>query len=328
MAVVGFTGTIDDKQFSRLAALAGPRVGVESPTAWAPTPTVGVDRSVTFAVGAGHILGLRDDRAGTFAVAQAANATGANRVDLIVMRANWTAKTVTPTAITGSSPTVPPAITKTLLATGDVYDFPICVCITPNGGGAYSAGDIRDIRAYGGSGGLVVPQPDYLAVHDMVPGQRWLVASTGVWYEVSSAGVPVPFGSTVTDTEDAVGTSTSGSYVSTLTGGTACGVVFVAPPSGRVKIDNTVDAQCSVVNFTACTIEIRAGAVIGSGTPFLAAADAQSVVISSTATQTGTRHYLAQGLTPGNQYNVQQWFRVGAGTGTWAKKVLTVTPQP
>lgn len=328
MAVVGFTGTIDDKQFSRLIALMGPRVSVESPTAWAPSVTGGVDRSVTFAAGAGRILGLRDDRGGTFAVAQAVNATGANRIDLIVMRANWTAKTVTPTAITGSSATVPPAINKTLLATGDTYDFPICVCITPNGGGAYSAGDIRDIRAYGGSGGLVIPQPEYLSVHDMVPGQRWQVASTDVWYEVDNAGVPIPIGPEVVSTNGSgSGTVTSNVYTASLTAGTPASVAFTAPPTGRVDIVHNGQIQAASGN-SFLAMEVRTGSSIGGGSVFFPVADEEAIISNAAAGPIRPSvTTLVTGLIPGSAYHVREAFKndVNALT-TVNRRTLLVRP--
>jgi hypothetical protein len=187
VATFGFTGALSDLDYGRMMALKGPRVAVETPTSWTPTVT-GAARTVSIAAGSGYMLGLRHETTGAQTVAQATNATGSPRVDLVVWRADYTAKTVTLTAITGSSSTVAPSITKTALATGVVYDFPICVCITPNGAGAYSAGDIRDIRPYGGLGGLVVPQAEFISAHDLVPGQRWAVEGTSREYVVNSAG--------------------------------------------------------------------------------------------------------------------------------------------
>lgn len=265
MAVFGFTGSVSDLTFARMQALMGPRVSVEGPTHWAPTVT-GADRTVSFAAGNGYILGLRDERAGAFTLQQAANATGANRVDLFVMRANWTAKTITPTTITGSSPTVAPAITRTALTTGDVYDFPLCVAITPNGGGAYSAGAIRDIRAYGGLGHLEVPQPEFIAAHDLVPGQRWRVESNGMEYVVNPAGALVPYGRGIIGGRTITGTAALGGAI----GGTE--TMPANMNSGTVSLlagrRYRIHARYKVVGSTSnddFILRIREGASGGSG---------------------------------------------------------------
>lgn len=326
MATFGFAGSIDAKAYARMQALRGPRVCVESPSAWLPTVTA-ADRTVSFAAGAGYILGLRDERAGAFTVQQVANATGAVRIDLIVMRANWATSTVTPTAITGSSSTVPPAINKTVLTTGDIYDFPLCVCLTPNGGGAYAAGDIRDIRVYGGVGGLTLPQDNYITAHDLVPGQEWRIEGTGVRYIVNSTGAPIPIGPSVRDQQYTIGTSASTSYTATLTGGTTCSTLFVAPPSGRVRVGLSCRSFTGATGFIYMSFEIRSGAVVGSGTVHTAAADERAVMHQTTIQSLGFgRDLHVSGLTPGSTYNVRTMFRVSTNTGTWADKELSVEP--
>lgn len=133
-------------------------------------------------------------------------------------------------------------------------------------------------------------------------------------------------GTTVSSTQAVAGTTTSTTYTATLTGGTACAVAFTAPASGLVLILYAVEAQSSTTNFTACTIRVGAGASLGAGTEIVAASDDNAVVISGTSSMTGCRPYLLSGLASGSAYNVQQRFRVGAGTGTWTRKVLVVVP--
>lgn len=188
MATYGFTGTISDINFARMQALVGPRVCVEGPTHWAITNT-GTARQVSVAAGNGKLPGLRHETTGATTVANASNVSGSDRYDLIVWRANFTAKTVTLTAISGTPGAgVPPAITKDLLVAGVTYDFPICVCRTASGGGAYAPSDLYDIRVWGGAGGLVVPQQLFLTAHDLVPGQRYTVDGTSTAYVVNNAG--------------------------------------------------------------------------------------------------------------------------------------------
>lgn len=130
------------------------------------------------------------------------------------------------------------------------------------------------------------------------------------------------------DTQATSGTTTSISYTATLTGGTACGVAFTAPASGKVLIYNKAYFYNSAAgtSFSFCTARVRTGASIGSGSDVLAAADTEANVTTHVAAQTVVR--LLTGLTAGSAYNVQQLFRVDAGTGTFLNKHLIVQPAP
>lgn len=128
------------------------------------------------------------------------------------------------------------------------------------------------------------------------------------------------------DTQNTSGTTTSTSYTATLTGGTACGKAFVAPPSGKVLIINNCYFFHSAASFAFCTIRLKTGASIGSGTDVIAAADAECLVTGGVSSQ--GRGRLVTGLTAGSSYNVQQMFRVDtSGTGTFVNKQLIVIPQ-
>jgi hypothetical protein len=130
----------------------------------------------------------------------------------------------------------------------------------------------------------------------------------------------------VSDLEGTSGTTTSTTYTPTLTGGTACGLTFVAPTSGRVMVFNAARMVNNGANETYCGWFMRTGSSIGSGSTVVSAQDDRSILHTGTAfTRMGTS-YLATGLTPGSTYNVQQEFRVGAGTGSYANKDLTVIP--
>lgn len=132
----------------------------------------------------------------------------------------------------------------------------------------------------------------------------------------------------VEDVENASGTTTSTSYTATLSGGgaAACGIAFVAPASGTVLIHN----NCTISNNTAavathCTVRVRTGNSIGSGSDVLAASDTNAVQHPGTSPFRAGATKLLTGLTPGADYNVQQVFRVAsASTGTFADKNLIV----
>jgi hypothetical protein len=144
-----------------------------------------------------------------------------------------------------------------------------------------------------------------------------------------SAGEPIlaaDFPAGVSSTEDTSGTTTSTTFTPTLTGGTACGLTFVAPTSGKVLILNNSRMVNSGANDTYCGFVLRTGAVVGSGTTVVSAADNRAALHNATVTDRRDASYLASGLTAGATYNVQQEFRVSAGTGTYANKHLIVTP--
>lgn len=132
-------------------------------------------------------------------------------------------------------------------------------------------------------------------------------------------------GTYASDTQNVGGTTTSGAFTATLTGGTACGVAFVAPASGKVDIINVCETgNSNSANLALCSIEVKTGATIGSGSVVLAAGNAQAIYSGATVRGTGIES--VSGLTPGASYNVQQKFAVTGTTGSYASKRLMVRP--
>lgn len=145
------------------------------------------------------------------------------------------------------------------------------------------------------------------------------VTDARTWTETAGGG-PL----SVSDVQNTSGTTTSGAFTSTLTGGTACGVAFTAPASGCVLICNNAEMVNSGAFFSLCCVQVRTGSTVGSGTVVLAAANEESIYLSSQG-RCGSTRRLA-GLTPGASYNAQQMFVVGGATGTYANKSLIVVP--
>jgi hypothetical protein len=132
------------------------------------------------------------------------------------------------------------------------------------------------------------------------------------------------------NTQNTSGTTTSTTYTATLTGGTAAGVSFTAPTSGRVLVCNNCEMSNSAGNVTRCSYVLRTGASIGSGTVVVAANDNNAIRTDGTSAGTiriGITDILT-GLTPGSVYNAQQAFSVSAGTGTFFNKQIAVIPLP
>lgn len=128
----------------------------------------------------------------------------------------------------------------------------------------------------------------------------------------------------VDDRQNTAGTTTSVTYTASLTGGTACAIAFVAPSSGKVMIFNNCWMWSSGSFNNLCTIHVRNGAVIGSGSDVLASSDDEALTDFGTGGDRQGTSRLLSGLTPGASYNVQQEFKVTGGTGTFKSKSLIV----
>ncbi|HEX6686534.1 MAG TPA: alkaline phosphatase D family protein [Candidatus Limnocylindrales bacterium] len=138
----------------------------------------------------------------------------------------------------------------------------------------------------------------------------------------------------------AVQSTQDGRYTATITEfGTAiadgdyyhCGVVFTAPPSGRVTlmwsggIRNLADAETPVAYLSP---EVRTGPVVGSGSVVLTAHDSRTVRINCGGVQTmraGAAH-LVTGLVPGRLYNARILHRVTSNTGEFFYRGLIAEP--
>lgn len=123
----------------------------------------------------------------------------------------------------------------------------------------------------------------------------------------------------------ATGSTSSASYTATLTGGVACGLSFTAPPSGKVMIfNNGLEAASATAQLAYCTIRVRTGSTIGSGSDVLAAADDWAIVTKEDFFEGKGRSKMVPALTPGALYNVQQLFRSSSGTAQFSGKELIV----
>lgn len=134
-------------------------------------------------------------------------------------------------------------------------------------------------------------------------------------------------GATLNSVQNTSGTTTSTSYTETLTGGTACSLVFVAPPSGKVIVHNSSSGRNSTTARVYVSWIIRTGGSVGSGSTFLDAGDNGAITVVGTSEIMVGRANLVTGLTAGNTYNIRQRFRnSSASTGTFDRKELIVAP--
>lgn len=157
-----------------------------------------------------------------------------------------------------------------------------------------------------------------------VIGPTWTAAVTDAVNALVAAIPADAADSTVVD-----GSTTSTSYVNSLTTTTTRGVAFTAPASGIVLISgstagrNGTAGQASYIDF-----EIRVGSTIGSGTVFRPSNDNRAGSFQSDSIgQQGTiaiTPTVVSGLTPGTVYHVVLTYKVSAGTGIYNRRSVTV----
>jgi hypothetical protein len=130
------------------------------------------------------------------------------------------------------------------------------------------------------------------------------------------------------------GTTTSTSYVNSLTGATnnVWGVAFIAPPSGTVMVScKAAAANATAGDYALMDFQIRTGATPNLGSVIRNANDNTAGIIrSSTASLQATivSSDVVTGLTPGTQYNVTLSYRSSSGgTVSYNRRQAIVLPQ-
>jgi len=118
-------------------------------------------------------------------------------------------------------------------------------------------------------------------------------------------------------------TTTSTTYV---TIGTTCGIAFVAPASGKVDVKWYTELKNSSTNGSLCTIYVKTGSTVNSGSDVVAASDSLPLArADGTQEVTVGAFHIVSGLTPGASYNVTLYFRTTSGTLTAGRRGVTVT---
>lgn len=142
----------------------------------------------------------------------------------------------------------------------------------------------------------------------------------------------IPFSGAVT-VESAIDstdrTTTSAAYTTAVTAANICGVVFVAPTSGRVLVHMRATVNLSANAFSFTAYDIKAGNTIGSGTSFQASDDSRAIRHDlSTRPMTHGGAFFVSGLTPGAQYNASMTHKIGGGavTMTVGQRAFIIEP--
>jgi len=138
---VGFVGTVSETEFSKIMGAVGGHgvIGGYGGTSLAATRVAGA-RNMLIQPGECFVPGVHVtmDAAASAAAAAPANTSGLPRIDLMVMRINWTthaAALILIAGTPGSSPE-PPAYNQ---SPGVVFDVPLCQGVLPHSAADYSA---------------------------------------------------------------------------------------------------------------------------------------------------------------------------------------------
>ena len=103
------------------------------------SPAAGT-RQATVSPGICIVPGARVDSTSDVTVSFAANNTGANRIDYVIVRVDWTNNATTIGVVTGNSATTPPALTQ---SEGNVWSMPLAKVTVRPGASTIAAGDVE-----------------------------------------------------------------------------------------------------------------------------------------------------------------------------------------
>ena len=134
------------------------------------------------------------------------------------------------------------------------------------------------------------------------------------------------YGVTRRNVQTAVLATLSTSYVDLAT---TCGTAFKGPASGNALVmwrsyleNSTVGSGCL------CSPEIRTGAVVGSGSPVVAASDTRALLQTGVEQIAVGSMFTVFGFTPGEDYNIRLLHRATANTASFAWREVIVLPIP
>jgi hypothetical protein len=121
-------------------------------------------------------------------------------------------------------------------------------------------------------------------------------------------------------------TTTSGAF--TTAGAAVCGFAFKGPASGRAQVIWNAELNHGT-SFLLVSPQVALGAVVAAGAVFpgWVASDDRTRRNDAAAVGRSASADLLEGLTPGADYNIALYHRVGAGTGTIGRRTVTVSPE-
>lgn len=334
---------VDDVQYEKLGLGLGPVAGVVGAFT-SPQLVYGDSSGMQIKVAAdryAHVSGHAWwSGSSIFTKAIGSNASGSTRTDLVVARLSRTTWDVTTVVIPGTPGAGAPAPTQNTGTTGS-YDLPLATVTVASGAATISAGNVTYVASHlmSDGSGLAVPSTAALThvpakftgmrVYDA--GTRQLVMYDGSAWQSTGVADRGYYPSQQWNDSTTIAPISSTTYIpgSPVVGGT-----FVAPPSGAVwaTIGGLI-RQGNNGQDIRLAYEIRAGAVLGSGTVLWAASVGrsiqcgQAVNTSAPAVLSASHRQLVGSMTPGATYNIRTMYAVSGGSGTVEYRVLSVEPQ-
>lgn len=194
LTTVGFQGVVqEDGEAGRFYRVAPPFI-VDNGTSHLKVTTLGGwTRQVSVAAGTAQCCGVTATESAATTLAHAANSSGTFRLDVVVMKFTWAgASSAVALEIKQGAPgsATPPSLTRT---PGAVYEAPLAVVRVNNGVTSIAAGNIYDVRAFGGLGGpLRIADETYvqtvdghagaeLVIDGVTPTRLWRKQLSGTW---------------------------------------------------------------------------------------------------------------------------------------------------
>lgn len=185
---VGGTGTVDQVGWAKLMAALGVRFRVADPSYWAPTVVAGVDRTIRLSTGSAEACGVLDTTDTTYDLQSAANGTSSDRYDRIVATWTWSGGgcSVAFSIIQGTAGAGIPSASGLVRNPGATYQAVVAVAKVRPSVGTFAAGDVTDLRVWGGGAGPLVTNATSAFWHliDLPPGGRLNVS--GVTWRLDS----------------------------------------------------------------------------------------------------------------------------------------------
>ena len=109
--------------------------------------------------------------------------------------------------------------------------------------------------------------------------------------------------------------------------GNDCGVAFIAPTTGRVRIDYAAQLDNdTALQGTSLAPVVRQGGTVGTGVSVLAASDVYRLLNIGTDAGAWGSFCLVTGLVAGDTYNVRLEHKVSGGIGTILNRRVAVNP--
>lgn len=262
-----------------------------------------------------------DFAAGTFRGTIIIRGSNGSYVKIYANGAEATIEIQPPTS--GTATFTPGSIRATSAANVPLVEFVGAAPLTPVPGGAGQLNLGADPVASQTAAQLLAQQ---VVIGDPSAGSTVQIQSIINWGAAGALAVTVE----ADDTTVTNGTTTSTTFVNTLTTAGIRGVAFVAAPSTKAFVLGTAGGFNNTAGqFTLTSFEVRLGAVVGSGI-VIANSDENtaSQFNSAVANQADTHTVFGTvgGLTPGTTYNACLTYRVTANGGTWNRRKISVTP--